>query len=223
MISKVIETNTEQILSDENSRNIYMILIFVYFLIATILTYVFFFKRWKIAEAVLAILMLFTIPAMIVFEGYNAKFLFYYGDLCDSINSALYSDEFPVAGQSIGYYYNCFNKDTKSQLYSIRYELYNSANKALVHHKEIMEKYNDLNDKVLSPQLKCNLVSEIVPKIESEFCLNSLDNIYIILLLMTWLIIAIIAFAIMLRRFEIQIWKKKTEIESMINNVEPIY
>ena len=162
---------------------------------------------------------------MLIFEGYNSKYFFFYSDLCGSINGALYNNEFPVAGQSLGYYYNCFDKQTKAELYGIRFSLFRSAIESTEgkDHDDAMNKYNDLNNNALARQLSCELVTEIVPKIEEEFCKDNLERMYDMLKLMSWLIFVTFFFAISIRRLENLIWKKKNEIESMIENLESIY
>jgi hypothetical protein len=220
----ITKEHTDEIKQSDYNRNVGMILLYVYYLIVMILTFVFFFLKWKIGEGALFILLLFTIPAMLIFEGYNSKFFFFYSDLCGSINGALYNNQFPVAGQSLGYYYNCFDKQTKAELYGIRFSLYKIGMESDDDvHKNARNEYNSLNKNELSPQLNCQLVTEIVPKIEDEFCKDNLERIYDMLKLMSWLIFLTLLFAICVRRLENLIWKKKNEIESMIENLESIY
>ena len=221
----ITKEHTDEIKSNDNSRNTGMILLYVYYLIIIILSLVFFFFKLKTPEGILFILALFTIPAMLIFEGYNSKYFFFYSDLCGSINGALYNNEFPVAGQSLGYYYNCFDKQTKAELYGIRFSLFRSAIESTEgkDHDDAMNKYNDLNNNALARQLSCELVTEIVPKIEEEFCKDNLERMYDMLKLMSWLIFVTFFFAISIRRLENLIWKKKNEIESMIENLESIY
>ena len=97
-----------------------------YYFIA-ILAYLFFFLRFEKLECLISIILFFAIPSIIILEGYNAKFFFYYGDLCDSVHGALYDNEFPVADQSLGYYYNCFPTDITATLYNIRYQLFENT------------------------------------------------------------------------------------------------
>ena len=215
--------HTDDITKKDNNRNLGMILLYVYYLVVIILAYLFFFFKWKIPEGILFIIILFTIPSMLIFAGYNYKFFFFYSDLCGSINGALYKNEFPVPGQSLGYYYNCFDRQTKAQLYGIRYIIYNSAtspNGDITSSKAI---YDDLNNNVLSSQLNCDLVTELVPKIEKDFCKDNLSRLYDAIHIMIWLLLATFIMAISVRLLENLIWKKKAEIESMIENLEQIY
>ena len=221
---EVTKEHTDEIKKNDDNRNVGMILLYVYYLIVMILVFVFFFLKWKIGEGTLFILLLFTVPAMLIFEGYNSKYFFFYSDLCGAINGALYNNQFPVAGQSLGYYYNCFDKQTKAELYGIRFSLYKIGMESDDDiHKSARIKYNSLNKDELSPQLNCQLVTEIVPKIEAEFCKDNLERIYDMLKLMSWLIFFTLIYAICVRRLENLIWKKKNEIESMIENLESIY
>lgn len=225
-INKYISTtkeHTNEIIKDDKNRNVTMILLYIYYLITIILALLFFFLKWKIPEGTLFILLLFTIPAMLIFAGYNYKYFFFYADLCGSVNAALYKNEYPVTGQSLGYYYNCFDRQTKAELYGIRFSLYKSAILSIDNHQEIMNIYNTLNNNVLVSKLNCELVKEIIPKIEKEFCKDSLSRLNKLFQLMLWLLFVSIIMAISVRLLENLIWKKKAEIESMIENLEQIY
>ena len=215
--------HTDDIKNKDNGRNIAMILLYVYYLIVIILSLIFFFLKLKVLEGALFFLLLFTLPAMLVFAGYNYKFFFFYADLCGAVNGAIYRNEYPVTGQSLGYYYNCFDRQTKAELYGIRFTLYNSAISSINYHEEAMNKYNTLNNKVLASQLNCDLVTEIVPKIENDFCKDNLTRMNKVIQIMLWLILFTFFLAISVRLLENLIWKKKAEIESMIENLEQIY
>ena len=62
---------------------------------------------------VLGLLTFISIPLILVFDGYMAKFFFYYGDLCNSVNGAMYKAEFPVPNKALGFYVNCLETNTK--------------------------------------------------------------------------------------------------------------
>ena len=126
-------------------------------------------------------------------------------------------------GNLLEYYYNCFDRQTKAELYGIRFTLYNSAISSINYHEEAMNKYNALNNKVLASQLNCDLVTEIVPKIENDFCKDNLTRMNKVIQIMLWLILFTFFLAISVRLLENLIWKKKAEIESMIENLEQIY
>ena len=164
-------------------------------------------------------ILFFAIPGLIIFEGFNAKYFFYYGDICDSVNGALYSNEFPVANQSLGYYYNCFPTETKASLYNIRYKLYENLND----NETIINTYNDVIENTFNPLFNCEIVNNVLPNIEREFCKDSLNYLYSIVSLMAWIILIGIAVAIGSRRLQVLIWKKKKEIEEMIENKEAIF
>lgn len=214
---------TQQIIDDESARQSRLVIVFIFVNVLTVFAYLFFFCKLEKLERILAILMLFVFPFMIVFEGYNAKFFFYYGDICDTVNGALYSNEIPVADQALGYYYNCLPLKTKAQLYQIRFRLYDSAYNQETQDADISNAYEGLNKGYLEDLFNCKLLSEVIPMIEQEFCQNGLEEMYNILLLLTWLLIAIVAEAIATRRLEVLIWKRRNEIESMIQNREVLF
>ena len=220
---KNTKERTQQIIDDEAARENNMIILFVIVNIFTILSYLFFFFKFEKTERVLAIIMLFVVPFMIVVEGYNAKFFFYYGDICDTVNGALYSNEIPVADQALGYYYNCFPLKTKAQLYELRYKLYDAAYNHAEDQEEIVNTYETLNSATLEPVFNCEMVSTVIPLIEKEFCKDGLGEMYNVLLLLTWLLLALTVEAIGTRRLEVLIWKRRMEIESMLQNQEVLF
>ena len=210
---------TQQILDDETKRYNTTLSIYIVYLSLICLAYVFFFIKKEILELILSIILFFAVPGLIIFEGFNAKYFFYYGDICDSVNGALYSNEFPVANQSLGYYYNCFPTETKASLYNIRYKLYENLND----NETIINTYNDVSENTFNPLFNCEIVNNVLPNIEREFCKDSLNYLYTIVCLLAWIILIGIAVAIGARRLQVLIWKKKKEIEEMIENKEAIF
>jgi uncharacterized Tic20 family protein len=210
---------TQQILDDEAKRFNTTIAIYIVYLFLICLAYVFFFIKKEILELILSVILFFAIPGLIIFEGFNAKYFFYYGDICDSVNGALYSNEFPVANQSLGYYYNCFPTETKASLYNIRYKLYENLND----NETIINTYNDVIENTFNPLFNCEIVNNVLPNIERDFCKDSLNYLYSIVSLLAWIILVGIAVAIGSRRLQVLIWKKRKEIEEMIENEEAIF
>ena len=99
--------------------------------------------------------------------------------------------------------------------------LYNSAYSS--NNEEAKDVCNKLNNEVLSSQLNCDLVNELVPKIEKDFCKDNLSRLYDAIHIMIWLLLVTFIMAVSVRLLENLIWKKKAEIESMIENLEEIY
>ena len=220
-INKFIEDTkerTQQIIDGETKRGNINKAIFSVYLIVMVSAYVFFFIKKEFLELAASIILFFAVPGLIILEGYNAKFFFYYGDICDSVNGALYSNEFPVAGHSLGYYYNCFPTDIKATLYNIRYKLYENVKDE----GELYNTYKKVTEETFDPVFNCDIVNSVLPKIESEFCKESLNNMYTIVLMLTWTLLTALGVAIGARRLQVLIWKKKMEIEEMIENREAI-
>ena len=209
-----------EILDKDKMRTIITIIVYVVYILLIILSIICFIFKFMILEGIISIILFFAIPSFIILEGYNSQFFFYYGDLCDSVNGALYSNEFPVADKSLGYYYNCFPAETKASLYNIRYRLFKNLEND---NKILEEEYNKLNEDVFDRFLNCDIVSYIIPYIEKEFCKDSLDDIYSLITLYVWMILSSVGVAIAVRRIQVLIWKKKNEIESMIVNQEILY
>ena len=174
-------------------------------------------------ECIVSIILFFAIPGIIILEGYNAKFFFFYGDICDSVHGALYDNEFPVADQSLGYYYNCFPTDIKAMLYNIRYRIYEQRIEIDNDNSTEVKAYENLNENTLKKLFKCEIVSKVIPKIESDFCQDSLNHMYTLIEIMTWIVLTSFGVALGARRLQVLIWKRKNEIESMIQNQEILY
>ena len=221
-INKYIENTkqrTQQILDDESKRGSINSAIYAVYFIVIFAAYLFFFIKKEIPELLVSIILFFAVPGLLILEGYNAKFFFYYSDICDSVHGALYSNEFPVADQSLGYYYNCFPTNTKASLYNIRYRLYENLND----NQTLIYEYNNVTENTFDRFFNCEIVNSVLPKIERDFCKESLDYMYSIVSLLTWTLLTGLALAIGSRRLQVLIWKKKMEIEEMIENKEAIF
>lgn len=217
----IANNRTNEAISSENMRNTATILIFTAYLIVIVLVFLSFFMKWQSVLALLAILVLFSISGMLVFEGYITKYYFYYSDMCGKVYTSMYENEFPVANQGIGYYINCLERQTKSQLYTINYQMeqvYQSSTDKTV--KETIKKVQEDN---LNSLLECVNVYKVIPEIEGNFCHMGMSWINSIISLLTWVLLILLIFAISINRLEILVWKKKTEIDSMIENLEAIY
>lgn len=216
------KTRTQQILDDESYRTKFTIFAFVGYYFLIILAFLFFFLKIEKLECIVSLILFFAVPALFILEGYNAKFFFFYGDLCDSVSGALYENQYPVADQSLGYYYNCFNTETKASLYNIRYRIYENTDKNNPD-DDYSKRYESLKQDTLKRLLECEIVTKVIPKIEAGFCKDSLDNMYTLVLLMTWIVLFSLGVAIGSRRLQVLIWKRRNEIESMIQNQEILY
>ena len=214
---------TQQILDDDSKRTKITAFVFAGYYVLVILAYLFFFLKIEIMECIISIILFFAIPGIIILEGYNAKFFFFYGDICDSVHGALYDNEFPVADQSLGYYYNCFPTDIKAMLYNIRYRIYEQRIEIDNDNSTDVQAYENLNENILKKLFKCEIVKKVIPTIESDFCQDSLNHMYTLIEIMTWIVLTSFGVALGARRLQVLIWKRKNEIESMIQNQEILY
>lgn len=234
---KNTKERTQQILDDDSARTKITAFVFTGYYFLILLAFLFFFLKSEKLECIVSVFLFFAVPSVLILEGYNAKFFFFYGDLCDSVNGALYKNEYPVADQSLGYYYNCFPIVTKSSLYNIRYRLYQIYDDIVIkeenasnltglekeRYETIKKTYTDIKTNTFDQLLKCEMVSKVIPKIEAQFCQDSLDDMYTLILLMTWIILTSLGVAIGARRLQVLIWKKRNEIESMMQNEEVMF
>jgi hypothetical protein len=217
--NSVTKERTNQILNDEKKRSNITLAIYIVYLLVICSAYLIFFLKREKYELFISIILFFSVPGLLILEGFNAKYFFFYSDMCDSVNSALYSNEFPVADQSLGYYYNCFPTNTKAMLYNIRYKLYQNLNDD----EEIINSYKILSEETLDKLFNCEMVNNVLPNIEREFCKDSLEHMYSIVTLLPWILLSGLCVAIGSRRLQVLIWKKKMEIEEMIENKEAIF
>ena len=217
--NSVTKERTNQILNDEKKRSDITLAIYIVYLLVICSAYLIFFLKREKYELFISIILFFSVPGLLILEGFNAKYFFFYSDMCDSVNSALYSNEFPVADQSLGYYYNCFPTNTKAMLYNIRYKLYQNLNDD----EEIINSYKKLTEETLDKLFNCEMVNNVLPNIEREFCKDSLEHMYTIVTLLPWILLSGLCVAIGSRRLQVLIWKKKMEIEEMIENKEAIF
>ena len=217
--NSVTKERTNQILNDEKKRSDITLAIYIVYLLVICSAYLIFFLKREKYELFISIILFFSVPGLLILEGFNAKYFFFYSDMCDSVNSALYSNEFPVADQSLGYYYNCFPTNTKAMLYNIRYKLYQNLNDD----EEIINSYKKLTEETLDKLFNCEMVNNVLPNIEREFCKDSLEHMYSIVTLLPWILLSGLCVAIGSRRLQVLIWKKKMEIEEMIENTEAIF
>ena len=217
--NSVTKERTNQILNDEKKRSDITLAIYIVYLLVICSAYLIFFLKREKYELFISIILFFYVPGLLILEGFNAKYFFFYSDMCDSVNSALYSNEFPVADQSLGYYYNCFPTNTKAMLYNIRYKLYQNLNDD----EEIINSYKILSEETLDKLFNCEMVNNVLPNIEREFCKDSLEHMYSIVTLLPWILLSGLCVAIGSRRLQVLIWKKKMEIEEMIENKEAIF
>ena len=89
--------------------------------------------------------------------------------------------------------------------------------------KTLIWKYENVTQDTFDPFFKCEIVNSALPKIERDFCKDSLNYMYSIVTLMTWILISGLGIGIGSRRLQVLIWKKKMEIEEMIENKEAIF
>ncbi|MCQ2815778.1 MAG: hypothetical protein MJ252_00780 [archaeon] len=131
----------------------------------------------------------------------------------------MYKGEFPVPGQALGYYVNCLERDVKFNLYIINNQLYKFQNgeKELPKPDEAdaTRLQNDLNKLI-----NCEAVYKVVPTLENEFCKKGINWMYLVIQLFIWLLVSMIFLGVAIGRIEILVWRKKKEIESMMESME---
>jgi uncharacterized membrane protein len=86
----------------EDTRNIYTIVLFVFFLFLYVFAFYGYLRRIPNLLLVVSIILLFSIPMIIFFEGLLASYFFVYSDLCDAVYGAMYQNEFPIYNKGLG-------------------------------------------------------------------------------------------------------------------------
>lgn len=206
----------------------------IYFMLIIFLTLIGYLCKVEKLVMVLGLLTFLTIPGIIVFDGYIAKYFFVYGDLCTAVNHAMYRQEFPVAGKAFGYYVNCLERETKLNLYIMSHKIYqfdqspyrppapDPDEEETPEYTQYKYLYGNLTLD-LDDLKNCKSVYEVVPVFEEKLCKSSIDWLLTTVKLHVWLIIALTALGVAIGRVEILIWRKNKEIESMMEKMEAVY
>jgi len=215
------QKNTNDALNRENTRNLLTIFLYIISILIFIGSVIFYMIRKEKFLMYLSLFTLFLIPSLIIFAGYTSKFYFYYSDLCQSVNGAIYKNEFPVANKGLGYYINCLDLKTKSSLFSINYQI--SFFKDSISDEIIKKESEKIIEENINPLLNCSLVYNIIPQIEEEFCKNGMELFSDLITLFLWLMIFILFLFYSIRRLEILVWVKHVEIEEIMENEEAMY
>jgi len=227
------KNNTEERInfftSIENTRALATILIFLFYLIMISLAFWGFFKRKPNFLLAISIILLFTLPFLIVYEGYVATFYFVYTDLCQDVHDAIYANKFPIADKGLGFYINCFNSKSKSNLYAYSFEITKSYDdiKAKLNsnltssadfetYKKLESSIEDLQKDTLKDLMECSHVYESILFIENRFCLYGMKWSNYLISSYSWLFLIIFISSYAINRMKPVVEKKKSEIEVKI-------
>lgn len=229
-------TRTEDAQAWENKRSLIAILIFVFYLIVFILSLVAFFRRWPSFLLGLSLVLLFSLPALLFFEGITASYYFIYSDLCQSVHDAMYENKFPIADRGLGYFINCFPAQTKAALYAYTYEMSeleyqlkaqissnSTSSAALTSYLELQKQVQIVQTNTTTPLIGCDHVYSTVEYFEERFCVSGMKWANYLLTSYSWLVLIIFLFAYAVNRMKPLVEKKKSELESMIINEDAIY
>lgn len=93
----------------EQIRNLYTVLLFVFYIIIFLLSLLAFFKNWPKWILAFSVILLFTIPMVILYTGFLGSYFFLYSDFCGSVYSAIHENEMPIYGKGLGYITSCFD------------------------------------------------------------------------------------------------------------------
>jgi hypothetical protein len=215
------QKNTKNTLNNENTRNLLTIFLYLITILIFIISIILYMLKKEKFLMFLSIFTLFLIPILIIFAGFTAKFYFFYCDLCQSVNGAIYKNEFPVTKKGLGYYFNCLDLKTKSSLFSINYQFL--LFKDSISDEKIKNETEKIINENINPLLNCSLVYNIIPQIEYEFCKNGMENFSDLITLFLWLMLFVFFLFLSIRRLEILVWKKHVEIEEIMENEEAMY
>lgn len=136
----------------------------------------------------------------------------------------MYKKEFPVPGQALGYYVNCLESSTKYNLYIINRYLHRFSQNGTLPNGMVIDQNETIALRAgLDNLISCDAVYKVVPELESEFCKKGIDWMYTSVQLFIWLMVAMIFLGVAIGRIEILIWRRKKEIESMMETMEVIF
>lgn len=219
------KTRTDDAIYKENKRNLMNVIIFLVYAAIIGFAVFAFIMRWKAVIMSLAIFTFLSLTIIVIYAGYNSKYYFYYSDLCSKVYSAMYKNEFPVANQGLGYYVNCLEKNSKSKLYAMNYQMSLLKNeiKNNDEFQSIYKQANDVQETYLKPLLECKNVYDVVTELEDGFCKEGMNWFKRLIELYLWVMLFVFILGVALNRIEILVWKKKVEIDSMVENLEALY
>jgi hypothetical protein len=93
----------------EDSRNVYTIVLFIFYQFLYVIAIYGFLKRIPNVLLTISIILIFSLPMVIFFEGLLASYFFVYSDLCDAVHGAMYENEFPIYNKGIGVLVSSFD------------------------------------------------------------------------------------------------------------------
>ncbi len=217
----------------ETERNLISILIFVAYLIMIGLAFLGFIKRWPKFLLGLSISLMLSIPLLLLFEGMTATYYFVYSDMCESVHSAMYENQFPVYNKGMGYFASCFNATTQSSVYAFNYQLEeinqiatNKKEESSENYQKYLQLHKDIKETretVLTPLMECRNVYEIIEKTEEALCKDGMGWANYLLSSYSWLTLIVLLSAIAVNRMKPLVEKKNVEMESMLINEDAIY
>lgn len=212
--------------SFEGSRNLFNLLIFFFFLLIILISLLCFFKRWPVVLLVLSIVLLFTLPLILFFQGATASYYFVYSDFCDSIHDAMYENQFPVYNKGLGYFLSPFDAKTKATLWTFSWEIDQTLIKLEAEKSkepvsfaqfqkilEMIKKFTKTRDGGLKDLMQSLHLVKTVEYTENRLCKNGLDWTFSLVKSYTYLFFCILIMAIAVNRMKPLVEKKKNEIE----------
>ena len=214
----------------ENKRSLTTILIFLFYLSVCGMSFYAFFKRKPNFLLFLAMLLLFSIPLLLVFQGLLANYYFFYSDTCQAVHDAIYENQFPVKNDGLGYYVSCFGSDTKASMYSYIYQLESvnsEINRQLAGNNTIdtitLKKLKSMIFDAMNDSLyylsNCYHVYSSVEYFEERFCASGMKWSNYLISTYSWLILVIFLCSYGINRLKPIVEKKKSDIEvSLILN-----
>jgi hypothetical protein len=219
------EYRMNHFLTLENSRSLTTILIFLFYLTVSGLAFFAFFKRKPNLLLFLAILLLFSIPLLLFFQGIVATYYFYYSDTCQAVHDTIYENQFPIDNYGLGYYISCFDLDTKASIYSYAYQLENvnseisrqlAGNLTSINKNDLTDlqmKIKNLKNDILIKLTSCSYVYQSVTFMEERFCASGMNWSKSLITSYSWLMLIIFITSYGINRLKPVVEKKKSEIE----------
>ena len=210
----------------ENNRSYISIIIFAFYLVVSGLAFLGFFKGKPSFLLGLSIILLFSLPIIIIFEGVLTTYYFIYSDACQDVHDAIYQNKFPIAEVGFGFLTSCFTAKTRASLYSFSYQL--DSVEADIKNKiaaggnydfaYLQAQIKEFKQGNLEELLSCRHVYESYEFVEKRLCVNGMKWANQLITFYSWLFIIILLCAYAVNRMKPLVEKKKNEIESMRMN-----
>jgi len=218
--------NIEKLTQSEFFRNMLCYVFFSFYILILLLSILGFAKQAPRLIMALSIFSLLSLVTICGYAGLTTGDFFFVADFCESVHGAIYENQFPIYGTSLGLVASCYESQTKSSLYSQQYLFHDLRNRL----KEQMSKVDptskeykdlanlsadikDVQDNDIKYFTQCTHVYDNVVFAESTLCKEGMDNLKQIIQCLCVFLLFVLMTSIAITRLKALVEKKSMEFE----------